>query len=210
MAGRKPGSMGLPNQTFFVRARITLGCGLVAGLLCAGCATTHHSFPLTEVSPGIFEGYKPWKQADFETLRAHGIRTILSLEQMPWDIWFEQQQTRRNGIEYRDVPILASPLEPREKQVKQALLLLGEPALRPVFVHCFLGKDRTTFIIGLYRVYYQHWTPQAAWSEMLRSGFHSSLRLWGFSAYFWHHTQRPDWVTTRQTASTERGRLWER
>ena len=130
-------------------------------LVCAGCASEPKQFPVIEVSPGIFEGYKPRTRADFQALKASGVRTILSLQQMPWDVWPEARQARENGLEYRDVPILASPLPPNEKRVKQALLVLDDRSLRPIFVHCLLGKDRNTFIIGLYRVYFQDWTPDA-------------------------------------------------
>ena len=137
------------------------------------------------------------------------MRTILSLEWLPWDVWPERRHARRNAIEYRDVPILASPLEPSEKHVKEALLTLNDACLRPIFLHCLLGKDRTTFIIGLYRVYFQDWTPQAAWAEMLRSGFHRAWRLRGFETYFWHHTQKPDWARKSTICQRRiRGRTW--
>ena len=90
--------------------------------------------------------------------------------------------------------------QPREKRVKQALLILNDPSLRPIFIHCLLGQDRNTFIVGLYRVYFQDWTPQAAWQEMLRSGFHSQPRLRGFTTYFWRHTQKPNWVERARAA----------
>src|SRR5207248_3290267 len=107
---------------------------LLAGFLCVGCATSK-SFSIVEVSPGIFEGPKPRTAAHFETLRDHGVRTILSLEQIPWHIWPERRQARRYGLAYRNVPIPATPLEPREKRVKEALLTLNDPSLRPIFVH---------------------------------------------------------------------------
>lgn len=130
----------------------TATAGLAAVLmLCAGCAST--PFLLTEVSPGIFEGSKPRTQADFDALRQHGIRTILSLQQMPWDTYPEHRRTKKNGLAYRNVPILASPLEPGEKSVEETLQILEHPSLRPIFVHCLLGRDRCTFIIGLYRMY---------------------------------------------------------
>ena len=97
-------------------------------------------------------------------------------------------------MQYRNVPILASPLAPSERQVKQALLILNDPSLRPIFVHCLLGEDRNTFIIGLYRVYFQDWTTQEAWAEMVYSGFHVRPTLRGFETYFWRHTQKPDWA----------------
>jgi protein-tyrosine phosphatase len=61
---------------------------------------------------------------------------------------------------------------------------LSDASLRPIFVHCLLGKDRTAFILGLYRVYYEDWPPEAAWAEMLRSGFHVRSTLRGFQTYF--------------------------
>ena len=50
-------------------------------------------------------------------------------------------------------------------------------------------------IVGLYRVYYQNWTPEAAWDEMLRVGFKIDWTLRGLKTYFWTHTQKPDWAT---------------
>jgi hypothetical protein len=167
---------------------------LSLALLCGGCVTQPHKLPVVEVSPGIFEGPKPESQADFDALRAKGVRTILSLEMMPWDIWQERRHARRSGIQYLDVPILASPLKPGEKEVKEALQTLHDRSLRPIFIHCLLGEDRNVFIVGLYRIYFQDWTPQAAWAKMLRSGFHDSPRLRGFTTYFWSHTRKPDWV----------------
>jgi protein-tyrosine phosphatase len=176
---------------------------LSLALLCGGCLTQPHQFPVVEVSPGIFEGPKPRSQADFDALRAKGVRTILSLEMMPWDIGPERRHAQRNGIRYRDVPILASPLEPSEKRVKAALLALHDRSLRPVFIHCLLGEDRNVFIVGLYRIYFQDWTPPAAWAEMLRSDFHDSLRLRGFTTYFWSHTRKPDWVKALRSREEE-------
>ncbi|HEY5914189.1 MAG TPA: hypothetical protein VJA21_26680 [Verrucomicrobiae bacterium] len=152
------------------------------------------TFALHEVAPGIFTGRKPGRQHSFDALRAQGVRTILNLEMLPWDVWPEHRQARRNGFQFRDVPILASPLPPSEKRVKEALLILNDPSLRPIFVHCFLGEDRTAFIIGLYRVYFLDWAPPTAWQEMLRAGFHVRFGLRGFARYFWHHTTIPDWV----------------
>jgi hypothetical protein len=174
----------------------TSSFGLVAltALLASGCVAPSRDFALAEVSPGIFEGYKPRKPEHFEMLRGKGVRTILSLEQLPWDIGPERKKAKQNGFQYRNVPIMASPLPPPEKRVKEALLLLNDPSLRPIYVHCMLGEDRNTFIIGLYRIYFQGWSPGAAWSEMLRSGFHVRLTLRGFDTYFWSHTQIPEWA----------------
>jgi hypothetical protein len=176
------------------------GLVALAALLTSGCIAPSRDFALTEVSPGIFDGYKPRKPEHFEMLRAKGVRTILSLEQLPWDIWPERRKAEQKGFQYLNVPIMASPLEPPEKQVKKALLLLNDPSLRPIYIHCMLGEDRNTFIIGLYRIYFQGWTPEAAWDEMLHSGFHVRWTLRGFDTYFWSHTQIPEWARTACSA----------
>ncbi len=169
---------------------------LTAGFVFPGCAIRPRPFAMHEVCPGIYEGRKPWRHADFQTLRAHGVRTILNLEEMPWDVYPEMWQAHRSGLSYRNIPILAAPLPPSEKRVKQALEILADPSLQPIFVHCFLGEDRSAFIVGLYRVYFQNWAPQRAWQEMLRSRFHVAFRLRGLRSYFWHHTQKPAWAKT--------------
>ena len=183
-----------------VRASAPVSFALWATLLVAGCAS--RPFPVVEVSPGIFEGYKPRRQADFDTLRARGVRTIVSLQQMPWDIWPERRHALSSGFEYRNVPIMASPLEPGEEAVKRALLLLNDRSLRPVFVHCFAGKDRCTLTVGLYRIYFQDWKPEDAWAEMLGSGFHVRWTLYGLEAYFWSHTEAPEWVRSARAVSS--------
>ena len=174
--------------------------------LATGCGSLSKPFSMREVSPGIFEGPKPRTQADFDALRAHGVRTILSLEQLPWHIYPERRHAHKLGFGYVNAPIMASPLQPREKRVKEALLALSDSSLRPVFIHCFLGEDRNTFIVGLYRIYYQDWTPEAAWEEMLQSGFHVRMTLRGFETYFWRHARKPDWVVNPSSVQHKRRR----
>src|SRR5467141_1697493 len=134
-----------------MRAGLIIGVALSAGILGGGCVTSK-CHPV-QVSPGIMDGCKPRTQEDFDALRKQGIRTILSLETLPWNIWPERRLARKNGIAYHNVPILASPLKPREKRVKEALLTLADESLHPIFLHCFLGQDRNVFIVGLYRIY---------------------------------------------------------
>ncbi len=181
---------------FQFRVNRAIGFGLAASMLLVfgGCATTPKPFPIYEASPGIFAGKKPWGKAGFETLHACGVRTILNLECMPWDIWPEHWQARRQGFEFRSVPIVAAPFPPGERSVKKALGILNDPSLRPVYVHCYLGDDRTAFLIALYRVCFEGWAPEAAWKEMLNSGFHIRYTLRGLSSYFWRHTDNLIWA----------------
>src|SRR5215467_9235802 len=127
-----------------MRRSIGLAIGLLAGWLIAGCATPPQKFPFREVSVGIYEGSVPKKERDFEMLRDHGIRTIQSLRTLPWHISAESRKAEENGIGFVNTPVPASPFEPSEESIKAALLALHDPALRPIYIHCFLGRDRTT------------------------------------------------------------------
>ncbi|PWU08867.1 MAG: hypothetical protein C5B50_28740 [Verrucomicrobia bacterium] len=175
---------------------------VVSGLVVfsTGCTTPPKKFEIKEFAPGIFLGCKPHSQEQFDLLHQRGVRTVLSLETLPWDIRPERKLARDNGIMYRNVPILASPLAPREKRVRQALLVLSDPSLRPIFLHCYLSEDRTSLVLGLYRIYFEDWTPAAAWHEMLDYHFHVRLTLRGFETYFWSHTEKPNWVFQARTA----------
>jgi protein tyrosine phosphatase (PTP) superfamily phosphohydrolase (DUF442 family) len=160
------------------------------GLCCAGCEG-HRPFVATPVAPGLLVGRQPRGQADYEVLRGQGVRTILSLQVMPWDVAYGRSHAETFGFAYRNVPVPASPLEPGEARIKDALALLGDPELRPVFMHCNLGRDRAALLVGLYRVQHEGWTPEAAWDEMLRSGFKVSWWLSGLRKYFWNHSREP-------------------
>ncbi len=175
-----------------------LGLGLGAALWCAGCASQPRPLPITQVGSGIFIGPKPHTQADFDALKQQGVRTILSLETFFWHNRPARRLAEENGLEYRNVPILASPLEPSEKRVKQAVLTVADPSLRPIFIHCMLSEDRTPLIVALYRIYYEDWTPEKAWNEMLHEKFHNAWQNWGFKAYFWKHTEKPAWAIQPQ------------
>ena len=178
-----------------MRSKLLLGLALLGQIFFSGCVNGSKRFAVSEVSPGLYEGFKPTSKAHFQMLRAHGIRTIFSVEALPWDKWSERRLALQSGFAYVNVPIPATPFKPSEKRVKEALLVLHNATLRPVYMHCLLGRDRTALIAGLYRVYYEDWTPEAAWNEMLRLGFKRRWSLRGFETYFWRHCQKPKWAT---------------
>jgi len=152
----------------------------------------------TEISPGIFGGRKPSNQADFDVLRAHGIRTIVSLQTFKWHVEPERRLSAKNGIAFENIPIAAAPWGPAEWKVKALFQLLTNPRLRPIYVHCALGRDRTAVLMALYRVYYENCAAQEAWDQMLRrGGFKSRWGMFGFQRYYWNHCKRPDWAQCR-------------
>ncbi|HZP12028.1 MAG TPA: hypothetical protein VFB36_06380 [Nevskiaceae bacterium] len=163
---------------------------LAAGL--SGCL----SGPLiqAEVTRGVYVGRQPTSAPDYDLLKARGVRTILSLQAMPWDVVPESVAAQRAGLAFVNVPMLAVPWPPpSEARIRRVLTTMADPARQPVFVHCRLGTDRAAMVTGLYRVYYLGWSPQEAWARMLDVHFQVH-GLYGYGAYFWKHTERPDWA----------------
>ena len=164
-------------------------------LLLSGCSTTHRSLAISEIAPGVYDGRKPRSDADFKVLREKGIKTIVNLQTMTWDIAPEQKRAVRNGLAFVNIPIVASPFGPREEKVRRLFETMAAATNQPVYVHCLLGRDRTGVLMALYRVYYENSSPKDAWAEMIhRGGFKSSWGLIGFKRYYWRHCERPEWV----------------
>jgi hypothetical protein len=149
-------------------------------------------------------GCRPTTQPDFDKLRKQGIRTIL-LETFSSHIAPERKLADKNEIVFRNVPVFASPLPPKEETIKDALLVLSDCSLRPIYMHCLWGRDRAAVIVGLYRMYYDDWPPDQAWHEVIRSGFKADWSMYGFKTYFWKHTEKPVWATRSKAGSTRRG-----
>ena len=128
---------------------------------------------VVEVAAGkVYRGIQPGDEEDYEHLRKLGIRTQLNLRKYLW--WQERSQHRKaeaHGFLYRHAGMPTLWNRPKDREVDEALRELNDPSLQPIYVYCRLGKDRTGFIIALYRVLDQQWTPCAAWKEWKSFGY---------------------------------------
>ena len=179
------------NKVVITRAASFLALAVVLG--CTGCAL-NRPFAVAEVSPGIWVGSQPKTKADFDELKQHGVRTVLSLRTSPWTIYPERRRAHEHGMEYRHIPTPAWPIPPTENNVKKIILTLHDPSLRPIFMHCYLGRDRGAMVTALYRVYYEDAPPDVAWEGALRQGLKLYWVLRGLRVYYWHHVKKPEWV----------------
>jgi protein tyrosine/serine phosphatase len=85
----------------------------------------------------------------------------------------------------------ASPIPPSRKHVDRILLTMRDAQFQPIYLHCVLGRDRTSLISGLYKIYFLGVSKGAAWAEMRQSGFKTSWILHGLKAYFDKQASRP-------------------
>ena len=129
--------------------------------------------PIEFVSPGIWRGRRP-DTATLKQLKSMGVKTILDLEDTTSVINSERATVKALGMTFISEP-MSGFWTPNDSQVNRIEVDMANPALRPIFVHCQHGEDRTGLIVGLHRVFHEHWTPKAAYNEMIAKGFHKLL-----------------------------------
>jgi protein tyrosine/serine phosphatase len=129
-------------------------------------------------------------------LEALGVKTVVNLRSMHSD----EVELRGRSLDGRH--IVFNVFEPKMKQVIRFLLLAGDPARHPVFVHCKHGADRTGMMVAFYRIVYQGWTKKQAIREMTAGGFgfHS---VWGHLVSF---IRKTDVKKLERFVKAERGR----
>jgi tyrosine-protein phosphatase SIW14 len=117
---------------------------------------------VARVAPDIYRGSQPSSEG-LRTLKSMGIRTIVNLRHYHGK--GEAKGCRELGIDNVHIP-LASTDEPRDADVRRFLAIVTDPQRRPVYFHCWRGKDRTGAMCAVYRVVVEHWSAEEALAEM--------------------------------------------
>jgi hypothetical protein len=77
----------------------------------------------------------------------------------------EKQQVESAGLRYERIA-LGSSDAPRAEQVARFLEIVRDPSLRPLYVHCKHGVDRTGAMMSVYRMEEEGWSNLEAFAEM--------------------------------------------
>lgn len=120
---------------------------------------------------GVYKGSKPTTDADYRFLQSLHIKYIVDLQVIPLTILAEQRKAKQYGITVIQGNMNASPVSPSEKHVNQILAILRDKRYHPVYFHCKLGRDRTTLIAALYKMYFQGMPPRDAMQYLRDSGY---------------------------------------
>jgi hypothetical protein len=137
-----------------------------------------------EIDSHVYVGSKPRTDKDFEFLQSQHVRYILNARFLPFLSGAEKRKAKRYGMQFLSVPMNASPIPPSRKHVNQILLTMHNAEFQPVYLHCVLGRDRTSLISGLYKIYFLGVSKSNALSEMRKSGFRTPWFLHGLKSYF--------------------------
>lgn len=126
-----------------------------------------------EVEPGLYRGGTPG-DAGIAELKRLGVKTIVNLDDRADVNAAERAAAKAAGIREISLP-MSGFWSPNDKEVTRAVRALERSSLRPTFVHCQHGQDRTGLVVGLYRVEAERWQPAHAYQEMKQLGFHPLL-----------------------------------
>lgn len=132
-----------------------------------------------QVDAQIYRGGRPRPTA-FPKLLEIGIRTIISLEEEEAAA-SEKAEIDRINLRlpaHQQIQFVSLPIGPAEIEVKgvsnerlETLYTQMRDAQRPIFIHCFHGKDRTGAVVAIYRLLMQQKPFAEAYEEAYHYGF---------------------------------------
>lgn len=130
-----------------------------------------------EVEAGLYRGAKLGEREVAE-LRRLGVRTVLKLNER--ELAEETRLAAAAGIRVVAVPLETFDVGEGEEgraALCRALGVMRDPALRPLYVHCTHGVDRTGAVVGIYRRLVSGWDMERVRAEMERYGSGTLRRL---------------------------------
>lgn len=135
-----------------------------------------------KVNDSYYRGAQP-RGSDYNDLAALGIKTVIDLQaDGPSN---EAGAVKAAGMSFYRIGMTTSKA-PTDAQIAQFFDIVNNPANQPVFVHCAGGRHRTGTMTALYRMTYDGWSSQQAYSEMKQYHFegfpdHPVLRNYVYS-----------------------------
>jgi len=127
-----------------------------------------------KVNDHLYRGSQPDVDA-LPHLQKLGITKIVNLRAESRDLSDdEKNRAEKLGIEFVLIP--GDPwAPPTDEQVAEFFSAVAERPQQTIFIHCWLGRDRTGVFVAAYRIAFEHWTPEQAIAEMYKFHFDS---LW--------------------------------
>jgi tyrosine-protein phosphatase SIW14 len=125
----------------------------------------------------IYRGAQPGPGELTELQKRFGIRTIVKLN--PTGLDAEGAEAAGLGMRLIYVPLNAASVgRPRScPEVERAYAAVRDPANWPLYVHCTHGRDRTGFLVGLFREREQRWSFARVREELAHYGHAGLIRL---------------------------------
>jgi protein tyrosine/serine phosphatase len=154
---------GKPSRSVRRRILPVLLIAFVIGALCAGGAYGYwaifgHRFSVVAEGKLYQSGEMPTDDL-METVREHGIRTIVDLRRIEDKVLAEHAALDQAGIRHVDLP---SSQVPEYEAIDKFLEIMDDPAYRPVLIHCEDGEGRSVLFAAIYRIEFEGWSNERA------------------------------------------------
>lgn len=128
-----------------------------------------------QVAEGMYRGGAIQEMGQMRDLKGLGVRTVINLQNMGYrseraEIVNEERLAKEAGIRFINLSMTANAA-PSPDFARKVLGILTDPAMRPVYIHCKRGRDRTGTMVGAYRLLEEGWSAKQAVQEMESFGF---------------------------------------
>jgi tyrosine-protein phosphatase SIW14 len=128
-----------------------------------------------KLGPHLYRGTQPSKKG-LRNLKKLGVTTVVDLRgEFRHESTKERRESEALGMHFVLIPGNGWH-PPTDKQMAEFFSIIAQRPENTVFIHCWLGSDRTGVFIAAYRIAFDHWSAEHALEEM--HAFH-------FKA-FWH------------------------
>ena len=128
-----------------------------------------------QINDHLYRGTQP-NEEGFQQLCKLGVTLIVDLRgEVTHNSAHEKKQVEELGMKSVLIPGNGwTP--PSDKQMAEFFAAIKERPRPTIFIHCWLGGDRTGVFLAAYRIAFNHWTSEQALAE--RNKFHFKS--------FWH------------------------
>lgn len=118
-----------------------------------------------KVNDYLYRGAQP-KDDSLAQLKKMGIDTVIDLRGVLHEA-ADKERTQAQGLGMQFVNLPGNGwTNPTDEQIAQFFSLILERPRRTIFIHCWLGGDRSGMFIAAYRIAFDGWTAEQAVDEM--------------------------------------------
>jgi protein tyrosine/serine phosphatase len=144
--------------------------------------SSHGPTRFAQVDDRLYRGGQP-SRAQVKLLHQLGVRTIVSLKGEDAAGRAEEAAASALGMKFVRVAFSAFS-QPEGDFVRGVVDAVKNAPPGAVYVHCAAGRDRTSLIVALYRVWVNKWKPDDAWKREAVEYGHGGFFFRGMGAAY--------------------------
>jgi protein tyrosine/serine phosphatase len=144
--------------------------------------SSHGPTRFAQVDERLYRGGQP-SPSQVKLLHALGVRTIVSLKGEDSAGQAEEAAAKALGMKFVRVAFSAFS-QPEGNFVRKVVDEVKAAPAGAVYVHCAAGRDRTSLIVALYRVWVNNWNAKTAWEKEALDYGHGGFFFRGMGAAY--------------------------